>query len=439
MIRDRFSRALLLTLLLAPLSAAAQSSFEEGTAAFRSGEYSRALEAFLEARREGNSSPTLTYNTGLTYLKLGRYEQAAETFARLLIDSEWRELARFNLALVAEKRGEIASARAAYQQLAVESQSEKLRRVVDARLARLSPQQLDESPPAPIDRFDAILHLATGNDDNAFSLQDDIQLNSSDAEDSFNEYFAWAQYYLRGSAADGWRAHGFLYSRQYQEFESLDIDARSVGLSRHKQYETWHSEVGLANIATDLDGDELTTQNKLLLRLQRPVGNSWFNLAYTPSNHSGGEFFEHLDGWQHVVEAKWRFPGEALSFDLGYRFESNNRDDLLTDNEFFSYSPTRHSVGVGIDWRVSSSWELSLAADFRSSTYDGINRLIDTDGVEKQAQREADQTKLQLKAQWSITPNLRFSGWIESTDNEENFETYSYDKTETSFSLEYLL
>jgi tetratricopeptide (TPR) repeat protein len=439
MIRKKYSSILLLAALLAPIGAQAQSSFQEGTAAFRNAQYSEALEAFLQAEREGDRSPTLTYNTAVTYYKLGRYPEAASAFERLLTNPEWRDLARFHLALVAEKRGNHDAARDAYEALVESSQSEKLRKLADSRLAKLpAHEQIIET--APADRFTAVLNMSSGIDDNAFSLQDAIQLDSGAGQDSFNEYFAWAQYYLSGSAADGWRVHGFGYRRAYQDFESLDIDARSIGLSRHMQHGRWQSEMGVANIATDLDGDELTSQNKLLLRFQRPVGNgNWLSVSYAPSNHSGGDLFAHLDGWQHVAEAEWRFPGQTVSFDLGYRFESNDRDDLLTDNEFFSYSPTRHTVGAGLDWRLSSSWQISLAADYRSSDYDGINRLVDTDGVYKEAQRQADQTKLQIKALWQITPSLRLSGQLESTNNDENFDTYSYDKRETSFSIEYLL
>lgn len=441
MIRNKTGMMLLLGLLAVPLSGYAQSDFQQGTMAFRDEQYLQALEAFLQAEKKGDSSPTLTYNTGLTYYKLGRYEDAAETFQRLTQEAEWQDLARFHLGLVAEKQNNSAKATRLYRRVERDAQSEKLRKLTAGRLTILEGKQKTATEPSlsGAERFSAVFNVTTGLDDNAFSLQDDVQLQSSAGEDRFNEYFGWGQYYLAGTVSDGWRLHGFAYNRRYADFDSLDVSAYSLGLSRHKQHQIWQSEFGVAAVTTALDGEDLTDQNRLVARFQRPLDSSWLTLAYTPSYHDGGANFAHLDGWQHTADARWRFPRGRMSFDVGYRLELNDRNDLAGGDDFFSYSPTRHSLSVGMDWRLLANWEVSANAEYRISDYDGTNRLTDSDGVFKEQVREADRTKLRLKSQWQISRNLRLAGQLELTDNDENFDTYSYDKNEMSFMLEYLL
>lgn len=441
MIKNKAGTWLVLGLLAMPLSGYAQSEFQQGTTAFRDGQYLQALELFQAAEQKGDSSPTLTYNTGLTYYKLGRYEQAKAMFQRLTQNPEWRDLANFHLGLVAEKQGNTGTAITLYRNLERDAPSEKLRKLAANRLAKLEARASTaaERRASPAERLSAVFNVTTGTDDNAFNFQDDVQLQSSAGEDRFNEFFAWGQYYLSGSSADGWRLHGFAYTRRYGDFDSLDINAYSAGLSRHQQHQTWQSEFGVAAVTTELDGSDLTDQSRFVARFQRPLKASWLSLAYTPSRHEGGSGFSHLDGWQHKAEARWRFPRPTVSFDLGYQWELNDRDDLSSGDNFFSYSPTRHTFAAGLDWRVLANWDISVDADYRISDYDGTNRLTDTDGTYKEQTREADRLRLRLKSQWQLTQNLRVAGQLELTDNTENFDTYTYDKTEMSFMLEYLL
>lgn len=441
MIKRKIEMLLLFGLLATPLSGYAHNEFQQGTIAFRDGQYLQALEAFQAAERKGDTSPTLTYNTGLTYYKLGRYQQAAATFQRLAQSPEWRDLANFHLGLVAEKQGNSARAITLYRELERDAPSDKLRKLAAARLVKLDaqPSTASQRSSSTTERLSAVFNVTAGTDGNAFSLQDDVQLQSSAGEDRFNEFFAWGQYYLSGSSADGWRLHGFAYARRYGDFDSLDINASSAGLSRHQRHQVWQSEFGLAAVTTELDGNDLTDQSRFVARFQRPLNASWLSLVYTPSRHDGGKEFSHLDGWQHKAEARWRFPRKTVSFDFGYHWEFNDRDDLSQDGNFFSYSPMRHTLAAGLDWRVLPSWEISVDADYRISHYDGTNRLVDSDGIYKEKTREADRLKLRLKTQWQLSQNLRVAGQLELIDNQENFDTYSYDKTEMSFMVEYLL
>lgn len=428
---------LLLALFAISASGYAQNDFDSGTEAFRAERYSEALEFFLAARQNGNESPGLTYNTALSYYKLGRFDEAAKSFEQLLSDDDWRDLARFHLGMVAEKNGNLRHALNWYESVLEQSESPKLRRLANQKINRLQDDVSETSQED--DRLTVFFNVSTGFDDNAFSLQNDIQANSSDGEDTYNELFAWMQYYLQGTSTNGWRVHGFAYTRRYSDFDSLDLDVRSAAVSHHRQMGGWQSEWGVSLATTDLDGEDLTDQKKLLIRFQRPLKASSLRLSYTPVEHEGGSGFSHLEGRQHLAEARWQIPMETLRFDLVYRFEQNDRDDLITANEFFSFSPTRHALALGVGWSPRNHWQFSAGLEYRVSEYDGTNRMTDSDGVFRQRTRDADRFKLRLNAQRQISRGLRLSGQVQWIDNQENFETYTYDKTELRLALEYLL
>jgi len=425
----------LLGLLSVPVASFAQGEFQQGIKAFRDTQYSRALDWFLAAEQKGNDSATLTYNIAVTYYQLGHYANAEQAFQRLVNNPEWADLARFQLGLVAEKQGDRSRAIDLYRKTQSKAASPKLRRLAANRLAKLEPSKHGVSPSKP---WTALVSVATGFDDNAFNLQDDIQVRSSAGEDSYLEYFAWGQHTLQGTASDGWRLQGFGYGRRYADFNDLDLDIYSLGVSRDIPLQTWQAEFGLAAVITKLDGEDLTDQTKLLARIKRGVGRSQISLGYLPSYYEGGSDFGHLDGWQHVVETNWQYPLRAVSLNAFYRLELNDREDKASDNEFFSYSPTRHSVGLGLDWRVQARWHLSAGFEYRASDYEGTNRLTDSDGVFKEKTRDGDRVKMWLKTRVQVSDKLRLTGRVSVTDNEENFDTYTYDKNQASVGAEYI-
>ncbi len=426
---------LLLGLLSMPLAGYAQNEFQQGTEAFKGMQYQQALEFFLEAEKKGDSSATLIYNIAATYFQLGDYKKASQTFHRLSDNPKWADLAHYHLGLVAEKQHNHSRAIVLYRTVLANAQSNKLQRLAANRLAKLAPSTRREVSAKP---WLTLFSVSTGFDDNAFNQQDDIQLDSSAGEDSYMEYFGWGRYALQGTTLDGWRVQGYAYSRRYSDFDNLNLNAYSLGLSRDIPLRDGYAEFGVSTVTTKLDGEDLTDQIKLLTRIKRSFGNSQISLSYQPSLYEGGSDFAHLDGWQHIVETKWRYPLQAVSVNALYRLELNDRDDLESDGDFFSYSPMRQSVGLGLDWRAQANWQVSAGIEYRVSEYDGTNRLTDTDGVFKEKTRDGNRAKAWLKTQFNVSENLRLTGRVAVTDNDENFDTYSYDKHEGNLAVEFI-
>ncbi|WP_308364125.1 MULTISPECIES: tetratricopeptide repeat protein [unclassified Microbulbifer] len=414
----------------------AEDNFSRGTAAFKHGDYQEALVQFELERRKGNSDGKLIYNIGITHFKLGNYHEAGLAFRQLTEAPRWRDLGYFQMALVEEKQGRKDRAIRLYREVEAQAESDKLRRLANKRLAALAPAEPRGVKSNP---WLGIVSASAGYDDNVFALRDELQLDSSAGDDVYSELFAWGQYRLHGTTSDGWRLQGFGYSRRYREYSSLDINSYSLGLSRDLQWAGWQTELGIAAEHTTLDGTQLTNRAGLVGRLKRSLGGARVTLAYLPSHYSGGGNYTYLDGWRHRFEAKWQRPLRSATVSALYRLDIDDRADLENGGgEFYSYSPTRHSLGLELGWQLRSNWVVSAGFEYRASEYGGSNSLTDTDGVQRREAREADRVKSWLESELQLSPRLQLAGKVSVVDNEENFDLYTHDKTEASLGVRYI-
>lgn len=429
--------ATLLGVVGASGAAQALDNFSAATTAFQGGEYRRALALFELEQRQGNDSAKLLYNIGVTHFKLGNYREAGRYFGLLLEHSQWRDLARFQLGLIAEKQGDRPGAIRQYTEVKAQADSPKLRSLSGKRLAAMASGEPRATAPSN-KQWLTLASISAGYDDNAFAMQNELLSKSSIGEDSFTDLFAWGQYRLKGTAKDGWRLQGLAYRRGYSEYSILDIGSYSVGLSRDLRWNGWQTELGATLGTTYLDGEQLTRETQIAAELKKTISAVEIGLAYLPSHYSGGSDYPHLDGWRHRVEASLERPWGPVTVAALYRLDINDRADRQgATGDLYSYSPTRHSTILELEWPVQNNWRLSVGVEYRASEYDGVNSLTDTDGVLKEEVREADRTRSWLKSQFFLSPRLQLAGKVSFTDNEENFDIYTYDKTEASLGVRY--
>lgn len=428
--------ALASAIAAAPSALLARDRLAEGIEAFKDGKYRRALKLFEEEERAGNDGAKLKYNIGVTLIKRGRYREAGAYFQRLLSDPEWSDLARYNLALAAERGDKSIIAAKHYRHVSETAGSQKLRSLAGSRLNALA--TANRGPVGS--RGMGIASLSAGRDDNAYALQNELLADSSLGEDNFTEIFAWGQYWLSGTAADGWRIHGYGFGRRYSELDSLDLSSASVALSRDRQWLGWHTEIGVAGEVVYLGGEQVSKQAQLVGRARRDFGEASVTLSYIPGYYQGGEAYAYLDGWRQRFEARWQRPLLAFEAKVYYRYDANDRADLERDevDYYYSYSPLRHAIGGALDWSLSASWTVSTGVEFRRSAYDGTNRVTESDGTVLSYQREADRIKSWLATKFKITPRFSLDGKFVMIDNEENRDVYTYDKTEASLGISYV-
>ncbi|WP_288132065.1 tetratricopeptide repeat protein [Microbulbifer sp.] len=417
--------------------AGAVEPFVSGTAAFKDGHYERALALFEQARQAGQQGPSLTYNLGVTLFKLQRYQAAQAQFQQLLDDPEWEEVARLQLGLMAEKQGRPASAVGHYRAL-TDGTSPKLRRFALARLTALA-QTSDRKPTAEEDRGLALLSLSSGYDSNAYSLQNALLTDDSVGEDTYTELFAWGQYRLQGTAEDGWRLHGFAFGRRYSDLDSLNLSSFNLGVSRHVSWQGWLVELGGVAETASLGGERVTSEWRLVGRMQHTFDSGVLTLAYLPGYFAATEDFRYLDGWRQRFEARWTTPLAMLDIDALYRLDLDDRQDLTTaDDGFYSYSPRRQTVGLEAELPVAQGWTLNAGSHYRVSHYQDNNRLQDSDGQFKDRARDGTRLRSWVGAELRLLPRLQLDARVVRTVNDENFDIYSYDKTEANLSVRYV-
>ena len=417
----------------APVSA--KDAFAEGTAAFRNGDFQTALGHFEQARKEGRESASLTYNLGVTLFKLARYQAAQSQFSQLLDDPEWGGVARLQLGLVAEKQGRPVAAVGHYRVL-VDSDSPRLRELALKRLNALA--QVPAAEPAEA-RGVALVSLTTGFDDNAYALQNELLSDTSVGEDTYTELFAWGQYQLQGQVTDGWRLHGFAFTRRYSDLDSLNLSSYNLGVSRHLPWHGWELELGGVTELTSLGGERVASEFRIVSRLQQAFGSGELTLAYLPSRFSGTEKYRYLNGWRQRFEARWEMPLASLDVNAFYRLDLDDRADLVTaEDGYYSYSPRRQTFGAELEWPLVWGWVLNAGTQYRLSHYRGSNRLQDSDGEYKDQPRDGNRLRSWVGAEKQLLPRLEFGARIVTTDNDENFNIYTYDKTEASLSVRYV-
>lgn len=436
----RTSHTLVITFFILALAGqdlfAQQSiAYEQGTAAARAGDHQQALSHFQFARDAGDESPNLTWNLGVTHFRLGQYSEAEGYFRQLLDEPQWRDLARYNLGLVAQRRGRQGEANRYFEEVARTAENEKLRALA---LSRLEPEPVRDPSRAPRpDRGSALyLSLAGGYDSNVIAFPDQLQTDTSEFEDTFIDLVGYGQTYVSGRRDDGVRLFALGSLRRHFDLDFFDTTVLSAGLMREQPFRDWALEYGGAVDHSSLDGDAITTDAQLRLGASRQLGGARMRLTYHPALHSAGSEYSELDGTSHRFDASIRGSGPTRLW-AAYRFEYNDRDDRETDIEFFSYSPVRHRLQVGLDNRVGA-FSFGLGASHQVSRYRGTNRMSDIDGEFKEARRESNRTDLWLRGGWEFARNLSLTSEFRHTRQTDTFEFFEYDRNLIMLGVEYI-
>lgn len=411
---------------------ASANHYRNGTLEFKAGNYSQALDHFRKAVDSGNADDALLYNLGVTHYKLAEYRDSRNYFEQLLDKPEWAELARYNLGLVLRELGEEAESTRAFRHLALDADNEKIR--------YLASQQLHERVESEQDvaRSAVLLGLSAGYDSNVIAFPEQLQESASLSADSFTELLAYGQTYLQGQRGDGYRLHGYAFSRRYGDLESFDTSAFSAELNREHALGDWIIEYGIDVQRTAVDGETLATRTQLVLGAWKEAAANRYSLGYRPGFHAAGDAYPQLEGYSHRFDAKWRHNRDAWRLHAGYRLELNDREDLAADGMFFSYSPVRHRVEVKADWIPRDDWRLTAGARFEHAEYADENRLIDTDGELRIATRESDFLGVSLRGEYDISREWQVHAELRHDVVDDTFELYSYDRNTFMIGVDWL-
>jgi len=422
---------LLLSIPWQPVRAAADGAqrFEEGIRAFRAGDYQAALQSFLDALRAGLDTPGLRYDLGTTYYRLGRYAEAEREFQVLAPDPKWAPLAHYNLGLTAQRAGR--------PQQALEYLGQAYRTTTDPNLRTLAATALERLGGAlPSPRTSAVVSLAGGYDSNATLSPDAATAGVSHQGDRFVEALAAASQRLAGDTARGWLAHGSLVLRKYADLSQFDVAGSRAGLSYETDSSRVQTSVGAYLDTAYIGGDRLEQVASVDVQARRRLdAGGELRGRYQLGHVAGGGGFEYLDGWQQRLSADAGFAPAGAFVRVGYQLELNDRRDLEQGGEFFSVSPTRHSLFATVAVRNVAGWQADARGEYRVSRYRDPNRL-DVTGGTLEVTRKDDRFGFALRANRRLAPLWHAFVDYRFYRNQSNLDTYDYSRHQLMAGIE---
>lgn len=389
--------------------------FAQGVGAFRNGNYQSAVAYFRQALASGLEQPSLYFNLGASLYKLGRFTEAEEAFRSCARDPVWVSLGSYNAGLSAYRRGDRAAAAGYF---------ERAWRTADSdEVAALALSMLERVDTVASPRPRATLTVDIGYNDNVTLSSDGQTLLASSKSDHFFELLASA------TGRWGWdtpnlRWDASLYKLQYNELSDANITSVMLGASTPSKIASWHANAG--------------AQWEYVLRHGQPfqqIGSLRFVVLRNRPNHGDlrltatlstidarDDNFAFLDGSRQIVELSLgqRLAGGETRFAVG--IERNNRADLATVNEFFSFSPQYFRLAFSGTWPLTGYWRFETSARFSKGRYADADRRVG--GVV--ATREDDEYQLTLRATYKLTQVWSLFGDYTYVNNRSNFPEFAY-------------
>jgi tetratricopeptide (TPR) repeat protein len=394
---------------------AENAAFSNGSKAFASGDYLKALAYFEEAKNAGVEGPAIHYNLGVCHYRLQSYSQAEAEF-RLVADRypKMRALAEYNIGLVLLAEDRAAEARRQFELARQTSTDEKITRLAEAMLRRTGPSSvpLETSP-----RWVSGVDLNVGHDDNV-ALLDDASLPAGQSTDSaFTELLAVVSGPLK--SGPGLRFDGSLYAVNYADAGEFDQTAARVGGAYRWTTGAWRMEAEAHFTDSTLDGDAFEHRLGAGISLKRPLSPATtlgLSLVHEAVD-SGNSRFAFLEGSREQLGVSWDRYGANGRLTLGYRYESNDRSSPTV-------SPTRNGASLRYRYTMSPVWMADLSFAFRKSVFDDANTPRD---------EERTDVSVGLRRRFSRTWHL--NGTYLWSDNRSNVTAFTYTRQRLSLGV----
>lgn len=401
-----------------------------GIEAFKQGRYEAARDYFTRAYDSGRRDPTLFYNLGSAQFKLGDYAAAHRSFDQIAGDPKWGPLAQYNLGLIEERRGHLDAAQQHYQAAYATAQSDKVKQLAALKLQRqASARALD-------DDWFGIVSIGGGFDDNVVLLNDQSLAQVSNEQDYFAEALASVSGFVQGNLERGWRTDLSAYYRGYRDLHDYDYGTASTGLVYNRMTENAQWQVGVRGDAQFVGGDAYTGAGTLRVQLLRPIGAFNLRIRNDAGYVGGASDFDYLTGWQDRFGIQINRYFGRNGFRIGYELELNDRDDLTTATEFFSYSPTWNRFYAEVRAFASDAVEVAVHAEYQFSDYPDKNVQTNPDGSQSIAARDDDRVFGSLRLSYHFAGEWAVFSEYSYTNNSSKFSEYEYDDNQIMVGIE---
>ena len=396
-------------LFASDLMASAETDFELGVEAFKSGKNEAAAGYFESALRQGMDSVALRYNLASSYYKLGRYDEAKKYFQSLLDTDAMRDLAEYNLGLVAIKQKEWGSAREHFNSVIKSGRDEKLTGLSKKQIAKLTKE---EKP------LQGTVLGNIGYDNNIVSVSDGSALNQAD---SFYDLYASANYLLSGKRKDGWIVDASLYRLDYTHDDDYNIGLFWVGVKKTMVLNGWETGAHLKLYKSTYGDEAYLSSGMIDLTGNRKLSsNDGLYLRYRYEDiRSDDPVYDYLAGWRQRANVEYRHATSNSLAQLTYELEVNNRGELVTPTYSYEYSPTRNSLNAKYTYIFKNKWRIGGDAAYRYSVFPPSDTI----------DRKDRQWILSLSADYQFDKTFKFTSKVQYIDNQSTEPQYTYDKS----------
>ena len=219
---------------------------------------------------------------------------------------------------------------------------------------------------------------------------------------------------------NGWVADAYVFGINYRETETSDEEQYTLGIKRAMLLADWDTSARLSYTKSTYGGDDFQRIAKLDIKGRNPISKSGrIYLRYRYEDiKSDNTLYDYLAGWRQRARAEYRHYSVKNIKQIYYELELNNRGELVTSTFAYDYSPTRHTIR-GIYTHIIKRWWLTGDLSYRFSDYEASSTV----------DREDDQWKLALSADYHFDRTFKFTTKVQYTDNESTIDRYIYDKS----------
>ena len=393
-----------------------EAQADDGTVSTESGRTS-------DAHRASADIQSLQYNLAVCYYKLQEWAEASRRFRDLHRQYPDNDLVTYNLAVTEKKLGHRERAQALFATLAEKSSAGELSSLAKRQLAYLG------SSPVREGEWLLSLNLQYGNDDN---VVDPVDTAGSERDDRFVETLVSASWYSDpNDRYRSWVVDGGGFFSRYQQVDEYDVDLLYAGAKKYFSRGDGYWLLGSRAETSQLAGDDYLRTLAVHLATgssfeQSATGGqrSWHLRYRWQSISSLAAQYDQLAGSSHRLEAEYAGQGHrGWRWKLRYRLDSEDRDDLVSGDDFYSYSALRQGLLVQSSL-TQGSWQWGAGAEFRTSDYRDDHRI---DGVSER--RRDDRLRLHVRGERSLGPNWSLSAEYSYTDNHSTLAQYEYDRS----------
>lgn len=392
----RLRRLLLLTILLWPLAAGAESpeaAYDAGVAAFEAGWYAQAVEQFLTARARGLEDARVHYNLASAWYRLGDFRQAYAAFSEAAKTPEIASLAWYNLGLTAAQQGDVDLARIWFLRVLETDDQDTLHALAVGMLDRLGDEPAfppdDAGTTAAPPNWNGFLLGTLGYDSNVLLVSDSDLFGVSDLDDFFIDLFGYAERDVWNDDSGGYSVEvdASAWLLRHARLDEFDMDAVRAGATIAHAGTSWIIGGGAHGAWTLLNSRGYTRESLFSLRAARLLSPGLLRMRYELGRIDAiREDYRYLEGSRHRLETRMSRMEDNARFHLYYQFEYNDRTDIDAPR-FISASPVRNTLGMGADIPLTPSLELSTELRVMHSRYRDPNELAGDERVTRVDQR----------------------------------------------------